>query len=199
MAFWWAFSVELAIKTHVCPYWEGVWRYELCRDVSSPTCVLPHLSPLSSPLSTTSMRENLYFWFWPDSSLWHLINVLLIKLSWKNTNVRNLCWQHEEKVTKLLPNTLAPRRAARSFWWKQRLQRWDAQPFLFSSVSDAAVFTQFNYEPVSLGHTGAQEGLLMENSPERSLVSPPTKTWLWFTKWERRREVKWSFRFLKDD
>lgn len=36
------------------------------------------------------------------------------------------------------------------------------------------VFTQFNYEPVSLGNIGAQEGLLMENSPERSVVSPPT-------------------------
>lgn len=87
------------------------------------------------------------------------------------------------------------RRASQSVSCKQKLHRRDAQPFLFSSLSNAAAFTQFNYEPVSLGNSGAQEGLLMGNSPERSVVSPPSKKQLWCSE----REVKRCFRLLKDD
>lgn len=89
-------------------------------------------------------------------------------------------------MTQLLPDLSAQRRASQSVSCKQKLHRRDAQPFLFSSLSNAAAFTQFNYEPVSPGNSGAKEGLLMGNSPERSVVSPPSKKQRWCS--ERGRE-----------
>lgn len=41
--------------------------------------------------------------------------------------------------------------------------------------SNAAAFTQFNYEPVSLGNSGAKEGLLIEIVLRDQLLVRPLK------------------------
>lgn len=45
----------------------------------------------------------------------------------------------------------------------------------FLVQSDATAFTQFNYEPVSPGHSGAKEGLLMEIVLRDQLLVRPFK------------------------
>ena len=66
---------------------------------------------------------------------------------------------------------LAQRKVAQSLSCKQQT----APLRCFLVQSDATAFTQFNYEPVSPGHSGAKEGLLMEIVLRDELLVRPFK------------------------
>lgn len=71
----------------------------------------------------------------------------------------------------MLTNMLAQRKVAQSLSCKQKT----APLRCFLVQSDATAFTQFNYEPVSPGHSGAKEGLLMEIVLRDQLLVRPFK------------------------